>query len=123
MPLYARPVRLALSLSGPILVLAAAVASSSALAGQVSTTMPDTAAGKIGAAMIARINADNAETIQQWATTILSGSVDAEMRASLVKQLAVAVRDSGGVDFVDARTQGPPGMLVVTIKGRRTGQL
>ncbi|MDZ3833332.1 MAG: serine hydrolase domain-containing protein [Sphingopyxis sp.] len=72
--------------------------------------------------MIAHINADTPESIQQWASTILSTSVDADMRAAILKQLVVAVRDSGGVEFVDARTQGPPGMLVVTIKGRRTGQ-
>ena len=100
-----------------------AVGGWSARAGSISTTMPDTAAGKIGAMVIARINSDSPESIQQWAVTILSPSVDADMRAGFLKQLAVAARDSGGVDFVDARTQGPPGMLVVTIKGRRTGQL
>ncbi|WP_322309708.1 serine hydrolase domain-containing protein [Sphingopyxis sp.] len=84
--------------------------------------MPRTAAGEIGEMMIAHINADTPESIQQWASTILSTSVDADMRAAILKQLVVAVRDSGGVEFVDARTQGPPGMLVVTIKGRRTGQ-
>lgn len=110
------------SLLAPFLALAATIASSSANASPISTTMPDTAAGAIGAQVIARINGDGADSIQQWASTILSPSVDADARAAISKQLAVAVRDSGGVDFVDARTQGPPGMLVVTIKGRRTGQ-
>lgn len=100
-----------------------ALGGSSASAGPISTTMPDTPAGKIGAMVIARINSDTPEGIQQWAPAILSSSIDADMRAGFLKQLAVAARDSGGVDFVDARTQGPPGMLVVTIKGRRTGQL
>jgi CubicO group peptidase (beta-lactamase class C family) len=85
--------------------------------------MPDTATGKIAEMVIAHINADTPERIQQWAPTILSASVDTDMRTAILKQLAVAARDSGGVDFVDARMQGPPGMLVVTIKGRRTGQL
>lgn len=104
------------------LALTAAVASSSASAGPVSTAMPDTVAGEIGGQMIAHINADTPESIQQWAPTILSTSVEADGRAAILKQLAAAARDSGGVDFVDARTQGPPGMLVVTMKGRRTGQ-
>lgn len=105
-----------------IFAFTVAIASSSASAGPVSTTLPDTVAGEIGGRVIAHINADTPESIQQWAPTILSASVDAESRAAFLKQLAVAVRESGGVDFVDARTQGPPGMLVVTIKGRRTGQ-
>lgn len=111
------------ALLAPILTLTGAAASSPASASPISATMPDTVAGAIGGQVIAHINADTPGGIQQWVSTILSTSVDADMRAAMLKQLAVAVRDSGGVDFVDARTQGPPGMLVVTIKGRRTGQL
>lgn len=114
--------RFRLRLLGMTLAFAATVAGSPASAGPISTEMPDTPAGQIGAMMIAHINADTPESIAQWAPTILSSSVDADARVAILKQLAVAVRDSGGVDFVDARTQGPPGMLVVTIKGRRTGQ-
>lgn len=105
------------------MAVATVLGASNATAGSVSKTMPDTEAGAIGAAMIAHINSDTPDGIRTWAPSILSPSIDAEMRAALVKQLAVAVSDSGGVDFVDARTQGPPGMLVVTIKGRRSGQL
>lgn len=122
MKLSIRPTAFVSSLLGTILTFAAVVASSSASAGSISTTMPDTVAGHIGGMVIAHINADTPESIQQWAPTILSTSVDADMQATFFKQLAAAVRDSGGVDFVDARTQGPPGMLVVTIQGRRTGQ-
>lgn len=100
----------------------AAFTSWSASAGSISATMPDTAAGKIGAMVIAHINSDTPEAIRQWAPSILGDSTDAETRADLLTQLEVAVRESGGVDFVDARTQGPPGMLAVTIKGRQTGQ-
>lgn len=110
------------SLPLPALAFAATVCGSAAIAGPITTTLPDTVAGEIGGRVIAHINADTPESIQQWAPTILSTSVDADGRAAILKQLAAAVRDSGGVDFVDARTQGPPGMLVVTIKGRRTGQ-
>ena len=110
------------SLLAPVLAFTIAVAGTSATADPVSTTLPDTVAGEIAQMVISHINADTPETIQQWAPSILSTSVDADARAAVLKQLAVAARDSGGVDFVDARTQGPPGMLVVTIKGRRTGQ-
>lgn len=121
MKLSIRRTPLLSSLLAPVLACTA-VTSSPAIAGPISTAMPRTAAGEIGEMMIAHINADTPESIQQWASTILSTSVDADMRAAILKQLVVAVRDSGGVEFVDARTQGPPGMLVVTIKGRRTGQ-
>lgn len=104
-------------------LLPACILWSPASAGPVSTTMPDTDAGRIGAMVIAQINTDTPQGIQQWAPTILAPSVDAETRTAFLTELAVAARDSGGVDFVDARTQGPPGMLVVTIRGRRTGQL
>lgn len=106
----------------PSLALSTPAPDSTPSVGRISTRLPDTVAGKIGAAMIAHINTDSAESIQLWANTILSTSVDASARATLQKELAVATRDSGGVDFVDARTQGPPGMLVVTVKARRTGQ-
>ena len=117
-----RPHRLVTAVIGPILALGAAVSGPVAVAATISKTLPDTAAGQIGGMVIARINAESPDAIQQWASTILSPAMDAETRAGILKQLAVAARDSGGLEFVDARTQGPPGMLVVTIKGRRTGQ-
>lgn len=103
--------------------LAPLLAGAPALAGPVSTTLPDTEAGRIGAAVIAQINAGNPEQTEAWASTILSPAFDPAAKETILTQLAVAARESGGVDFVDARTQGPPGMLVVTIKARRTGQL
>jgi len=115
-----RPRLIVSALLGPVLALAASSAPASA--SSISTTLPDTAAGKIGAMVIAHINSDSPAVIEQWAPTILSPALDPEMRAGILKQLAVAARDSGGVDLVDARTQGPPGMLVVTIKARRSGQ-
>lgn len=109
-----RPLR-ALAMSTALLAATAARAAPSAV-------MPDTAAGKLGGTLIRHINSDNAQQIRQWAPTILSDALADEDKADFLKGLASAARDSGGVDFVDARTQGPPGMLVVTIKGRRTGQ-
>ena len=111
------------SLLAPLLACAAAVSGSAALAQPISTTMPDTEAGRIGAAVIAQINAGKPEQTREWAPTILSSSADPNAGELFPKQLAMAARDSGGVDFVDARTQGPPGMLVVTVKGRRSGRL
>lgn len=111
------------SLLAPVLAMTAAITAPPAEAGPVSTALPDTAAGKIGGMVIAQINAKSPIAIRDWATTLLPSSYDPAAREAILKQLALAARDSGGVDFVDARTQGPPGMLVVTIKGRRTGKL
>lgn len=98
----------------------AAVAAPSPARATILTALPDTPAGEVAGQVIARINADSPQAIQQWGRTVLSPAVDAEMQAAFLKQLEVAARDSGGVDFVDARTQGPPGMLVVTLQARRT---
>jgi CubicO group peptidase (beta-lactamase class C family) len=106
----------------PIFALAAALSGSAAVASPPSTVLPDTAAGKLGGELIQHINTDTAERIAQWAPSILSPAVADEDKADFLKGLAFAVRDSGGVDFVDARTQGPPGMLVLTIKAHRAGQ-
>lgn len=99
------------------------LAGAAALAQPISTTLPDTEAGRIGAAVIAQINTGSPEQTGQWVPTILSPAFDPAGKEAILKQMAVAARESGGVDFVDARMQGPPGMLVVTIKSRRTGQL
>lgn len=106
----------------PILALTLAAASPPVSAGAITTILPKTVAGDIGKEIIAHMNTDTPEGIQQWGATILSPAIGSEARDAFLKQLALAARDSGGVDFVDARTQGPPGMLVLTIKGRRTGQ-
>lgn len=106
----------------PVVAIATALTSLPATAGPISTTMPETVAGEIGKNVIEHINGKTPDTIRQWALTILSPSVETAVREAFINQLAFASRDSGGVDFVDARTQGPPGMLVVTLKGRRNGQ-
>jgi len=110
------PARLTAFLGGLCLLIPATAAA------QPVTIMPDTEAGKIGSALIKHINADDPQTIRTWAATILSSSIANADKADFIGKLSSAVRDSGGIEFVDARTQGPPGMLVVTIKGRRTGQ-
>ncbi|MFT3810563.1 MAG: serine hydrolase domain-containing protein [Micropepsaceae bacterium] len=103
--------------------LTAALAAGPAAMAEISTTLPDTQTGRIGAMLIQHINEDTPERIEAWAATILSASVSDADKADVLKKLGSAVRDSGGVDLVDARTQGPPGMLVVTVKGRKAGQL
>lgn len=104
------------------LFLAFALTVSAAAAGEISSTLPDTETGRIAAMLIQHINEDTPESIEAWGATILSASVSEADKAEVLKKLGAAVRDSGGVDLVDARTQGPPGMLVVTVKGRKAGQ-
>jgi D-alanyl-D-alanine carboxypeptidase len=92
----------------------------SAIAGPTAT-LPDTPAGKLGAALIEHVNTDSAEQIRSWAPTILSPDMDATEQANFVTSLVEAVRDSGGVDLTDAHEQH--GMFVLTVKARRSGRL
>ncbi len=110
------PARLTALLGGLCLLIPAPAAA------QPVTTMPDTATGSIGSALIEHINNDDPQAIASWATTILSSAIADTDKADFIGKLSSAVRDSGEIEFVDARTQGPPGMLVLTIKARRTGQ-
>jgi CubicO group peptidase (beta-lactamase class C family) len=107
---------------GTVSALALTAALSGSALAAPSTVIPDTPAGKLGDDVIRHINSDNADHIRAWAPTILSSAVPEEVKADFLKGLTSAVRDAGGIDFVDARTQGPPGMLVLTVKARRTGQ-
>lgn len=105
-----------------MLALAVALSASAAGASPIATTLPDTDTGRLGGLLIRHVNTDSAAAIRQWLPTILSPSVSAADRTDLIGKFVAAVRDSGGIDLVDVRTQGPPGMLVVTVKGRRTGR-
>ena len=120
LPVRGKPERGPAALAVSAFLLATAF--SPAAYAAVSAVMPDTAVGKLGGTLIRHINSDGAVQIRQWAPIILSSSLADQDKTDFLKGLASAARDSGGVDFVDARTQGPPGMLVVTIKGHRTGQ-
>lgn len=106
----------------PALGLAVTLFGTSAASAAPSKVLPDTAMGKLGGALIRHINTDSAEHIRKWASTILSPAIPDEDKADFLKALTSAVRDSGGVDFVDSRDQGPPGMIAVTVKAHRTGQ-
>jgi CubicO group peptidase (beta-lactamase class C family) len=109
-------------LLAPIFAFSMALCASTAMAVPPATALPDTLAGRLGGALIQHINADTADRIRQWAPSILSPAVAGGDRADFLKALASAARDSGGVDLVDVRAQGPA-MIAVTIKARRTGQL
>jgi D-alanyl-D-alanine carboxypeptidase len=108
------------SFAAPMLVFATFLCASVAVASPALTTLPGTPAGKLGGELIHHVNTDTPEMIRQWAPTVLSSAIDADSKADFAKNLASAVRDSGGIDLVDVRSQ--QGMLVLTVKGRRTGQ-
>ena len=88
--------------------------------GGPAPALPDTPAGRLGGDLIRHVNTDTARQIQAWAPTILSSAIGKDDQAAFVKSLDSTVRESGGVDLVDVRTQH--GMLVLTLKGRRAGQ-
>ena len=109
------------SVSPSLLALAMALCTSAAVAAPASATLPDTPAGKVGGELIQHVNTDNPAQIAKWLPTILSSSMDADGKANFVKTVASAVKDSGGVELVDVRNQH--GMLILTVKGRRAGQI
>lgn len=85
-----------------------------------SVKLPGTALGKVGGALIRHINHDTPAGVRKWAPTVLSPAIDADTQADIVNQLALATRDSGGVDLLDVRRQA--GFLVLQVKARRGGQ-
>jgi CubicO group peptidase (beta-lactamase class C family) len=102
------------------LALAASFCAACAVAGP-NATIPDTPDGKLGAALIEHVNSDSAEQIRRWAPTILSPVMDATEQAAFVTSLAEAIRDSGGVELIEAHEQH--GMLVLTVKAHRGGRM
>ena len=102
------------------LALTTSFCAASAIAGP-GAAVPDTPDGKLGAALIEHVNSDSAEQIRSWAPTILSPAMDATEQAAFVTSLAEAVRDSGGVDLIEAHEQR--GMLVLTVKAHRGGRV
>ena len=75
-------------LLGPIFAFSAALCASTAMAASLSTTLPDTPAGKLGGELIRHINADTADRIQQWAAAILSPAVAGTDKADFLKALS-----------------------------------
>jgi CubicO group peptidase (beta-lactamase class C family) len=109
------------SISPSLLALAIALSACAAAAAPVSTTLPDTPAGKVGGELIQHVNTDKPAQIEKWVPTILSSAMDQGDQTNFAKNVASAARDSGGLDLVDVRNQ--QGMLVLTVKGHRGGQL
>lgn len=93
------------------------------IATAATATLPDTAAGKLAGELIRHVNVDSPAQLQQWAPGILAASVTADDKADFIASLVSAVRDEGGVDVFDVRTDPhQPGLLEVAVKGRRNGQ-
>jgi CubicO group peptidase (beta-lactamase class C family) len=85
--------------------------------------LPDTLEGRLAGELVRHIDTDNPTQIRQWAPSILAGSVAADDKADFITGLVSAVRDEGGVDVFDVRTDPrQPGLLEVAVKGRRRGQ-
>jgi CubicO group peptidase (beta-lactamase class C family) len=104
-----------------ILLAIAVLPCASIPAAAAVATLPDTPAGKLGAALIQHVNSDTPARIRHWAPAILSPDMDAAERTDFVNGLVGAARDSGGVDLTDVREQ--QGMFVLTVKGHRRGQM
>ncbi|BFI96658.1 MAG: hypothetical protein RSP_21680 [Rhodanobacter sp.] len=105
--------------------LAFAVCTPVAMAAARAThaSLPDTPVGKLAGMLVRHIDTDSPAQIRQWAPGILAVSVAADDKADFVAGLASAVRDEGGVDVFDVRTDPhQPGLLEVAVKGRRDGQ-
>ena len=85
--------------------------------------LPDSAVGKLAGELIHHANGDTPAQIRQWAPGILAAAVSADDKADFVAGLVSAVRDEGGVDVFDVRTDPrQPGLLEVAVKGRRNAQ-
>ena len=106
-----------------LLASAIVLTSSFAIASPAPPTLPDTPVGKLGGELIHHVNTDTPAQIRQWAPGVLSSSVEADDKANLIAGLASAARDSGGVELTDVRTDPrQPGLLVLAVKGHRTGK-
>jgi D-alanyl-D-alanine carboxypeptidase len=94
-----------------------------AAAATTQANLPDTPVGKLAGALIRHIDTDNPAQIRQWAPNILAASIAADDKADFIAGLVSAVRDEGGVDVFDVRTDPhQPGLLEVAVKGRRNAQ-
>lgn len=95
--------------------------STAAVGAPTPARLPDSPVGRLGGELIRHVNTDTPEKIRTWVPTLLSSSIDKHGQADFIGKVVSAVRDSGGLDLVDVRDQ--QGMLVLTVKGRRMGQL
>lgn len=85
--------------------------------------LPDTPAGRLAGELIRHVNADTPAQMRRWAPTMLAPGTAADDKADFIASLVSAVRDEGGVDVFDVRTDPrQPGLLEVAVKGRRDAQ-
>ncbi|MGB3746780.1 MAG: serine hydrolase domain-containing protein [Rhodanobacter sp.] len=85
--------------------------------------LPATPVGNLGAQIVHHADSDTPVQIRQWAAGILSGSVSREDQASFIDGLVSAVRDGGGLDVFDVRTDPrQPGLLQVAVKAQHGGR-
>ena len=103
-------------------LLLAAMALTSAAAA-APATLPDTPVGKLAGELVRHVGSDSPEQIRRWASTLLSPALAANEKADFTASLVAAVRDAGGVDVIDARTDPrQPDVLQLAVKGRRGGR-
>lgn len=122
-PIHARSPRTRLRLLAFALACAAGMPVAMAATPAMNPTLPDTPIGKLAGTLVRHIDADNPAQIRQWAPSILAASVDPDDKTDFIAGLVSAVRDEGGVDVFDVRTDPhQPGLLEVAVKGRRNGQ-
>ena len=93
------------------------------IATAATAKLPDTAVGKLAGELIRHANVDSPAQIRQWVPGILAASVSADDKSDFIAGLVSAVRDEGGVEVFDVRTDPrQPGLLEVAVKGRRNAQ-
>ncbi len=103
-------------------LLLAAMALTSAAAA-APATLPDTPVGKLAGELVRHVGSDSPEQIRRWASTLLSPALAANEKADFTASLVAAVRDAGGVDVIDSRTDPrQPDVLQLAVKGRRGGR-
>src|SRR5574337_1522977 len=96
------------------------LASFAATAFAQSVALPDTPAGKLGGELIRHVNAGNPAVMRQWAPTVLSPAIAPADRLDVMQKLVEAVRDSGGVEVFDVRTD--PRQPSLRSEERRVGK-
>ncbi|WP_225578268.1 serine hydrolase domain-containing protein [Rhodanobacter sp. 7MK24] len=122
-PIHARLPKVRRRLLAFVLASAAGMPVAMAATQTMNPTLPDTPVGKLAGTLVRHIDTDNPAQIRHWASSILSASVDPDDKTDFIAGLVSAVRDEGGVDVFDVRTDPhQPGLLEVAVKGRRNAQ-
>jgi len=78
--------------------------------------LPDTTVGRVGGELVRHLNSDSPDALRRWAEAT-AAATPAEVRTEFVSKVAEAAEESGGVDLVAARMDGP--WLVLTLRSHR----